>query len=773
MTFINGIRVIKNVGKFENYVSKKNLKFEQLTLIYSENARGKTTLASIISALGTKNSNQIKGRKRINSKVSPEILIELSNKKVYYKNYSWSSSTPDILVFDEQFVSNYLYIGNVVEGRQRKNLYDIVLGKRGVRLKSSLNLLNTEFVKTKSELKTIQSKIKNQIENFGMDVEKFCNLPVIPNISEEFAIIDKIIRDADSRKDVLMEDCFSNIALLPIDIDVLNQILIQPQSDVGSTSIDEMEKKIKKYGANWESWVKQGFSIVKEYSNSLYSECPYCAQSLDESDLSSEYLVHFDSNYIEIQRTTNILMNYLSYSHSRESVSQFKNEFNTTLKLQSFWSKFTNVNSVPINLATILDNWNEAIEGSINILSKKIVNPKVSINIPKNLLSSIEIHNSNCIILNNYNKHLQNINEKIVDLKLNAKNFIEKAMGSEFSILMATKFRYSKNMDTLCKQYISLKRKLNKISTKRNKLNIEVESHRVYVLKLYGKAINRNLSKLNAGFMLDLVQPNINTQKKKRNFQIEYKLIIDGSSIPLVSNRDEPQFKNTLSLGDRHSLALALFFSYMENNSNKSNSVVVFDDPITSLDEHRVFHTSQEISRLVCEMSETIVLSHSKPFLLSLWNQSKLDRKICLEIVRKGNGSDINVWNVENDLLTENEFRHNQIQKYLEGTQCINLHEIASSLRPILEHYFKNSYYSLFSPRDSLGSFINKCKNSLESQNPILSQKHIEELESIRIYINQFHHDGKNSNKINQINEAELTDFIKRTLKFIRLPVDN
>ena len=44
------------------------------------------------------------------------------------------------------------------------------------------------------------------------------------------------------------------------------------------------------------------------------------------------------------------------------------------------------------------------------------------------------------------------------------------------------------------------------------------------------------------------------------------------------------------------------------------NKVVIIDDPISSLDEHRAFTTMQEIRRLFEQVGQVIVLSHQQAF---------------------------------------------------------------------------------------------------------------------------------------------------------------
>ncbi len=83
-----------------------------------------------------------------------------------------------------------------------------------------------------------------------------------------------------------------------------------------------------------------------------------------------------------------------------------------------------------------------------------------------------------------------------------------------------------------------------------------------------------------------------------------------------------PSFRNTLSAGDRNTLALAFFFASLDRDPALADKIVVIDDPMTSLDEHRSLTTVHEMRQLHDRVSQMIVLSHSKPFLLGVWNDA-------------------------------------------------------------------------------------------------------------------------------------------------------
>ena len=97
-----------------------------------------------------------------------------------------------------------------------------------------------------------------------------------------------------------------------------------------------------------------------------------------------------------------------------------------------------------------------------------------------------------------------------------------------------------------------------------------------------------------------------------------YSVLINTVSVLLASgNSPGPSFRNTLSAGDRNTLALASFFASLDRDPQRAQKIVVIDDPITSLDEHRSLITIQETRLLVAMVDQVYASSLSGCF--SAW----------------------------------------------------------------------------------------------------------------------------------------------------------
>ena len=97
---ITQFKYIENIGRFESYTAKPNTEFKKINFIYSENAKGKTTLTAIIRSLSTGESVYVDERRQIRSTNPPKVVLSMEGQEneVIFDNSNWSLSYPDIFM---------------------------------------------------------------------------------------------------------------------------------------------------------------------------------------------------------------------------------------------------------------------------------------------------------------------------------------------------------------------------------------------------------------------------------------------------------------------------------------------------------------------------------------------------------------------------------------------------------------------------------------------------------------------------------------------------
>jgi len=287
--------------------------------------------------------------------------------------------------------------------------------------------------------------------------------------------------------------------------------------------------------------------------------------------------------------------------------------------------------------------------------------------------------------------------------------------------------------------------------------------YRATVFPAYETAINDYLRKFGAGFRLGAVE----SVNNRGGSSCTYNVIIDNVAVPLTGDPGAPAFKNTLSAGDRNTLALAFFFASLDRDTRLAQRIVVIDDPMTSLDENRSLTTVQEMHRLTGKVAQVVVLSHSRPFLCAMWKKSDRLPRAAIKVIRDRDGSDLVAWNVQQDSITDHDKRHAKVVAYIASNNAADEREVAESLRPILESFMRVGYPEDFPPDSLLGHFHNLCLQRIGQSNQILSAADAAELKDLIDYANRFHHDNPTW-QTEVINDQELHHFCQRTLAFTR-----
>src|ERR1700693_573516 len=118
---------IKSIGRFRNCAALGDVTFRRFTLIYGENARGKTTLCAILRSLFANAPALIIGRATLGSLERPEVQLLMANGNVAFHNGAWSAPFPDIAVFDGTYVSENVFAGDMVQTDHRRNLYRVII----------------------------------------------------------------------------------------------------------------------------------------------------------------------------------------------------------------------------------------------------------------------------------------------------------------------------------------------------------------------------------------------------------------------------------------------------------------------------------------------------------------------------------------------------------------------------------------------------------------------------------------------------------------------
>src|SRR3990172_5118773 len=140
---IKKILKLQNIGLMRDACASGAVDLGRVTAIYSDNGRGKSTLAAALRACQLGDAGRMNARKTIDSGDAPEVdLLLPTGAHVDFKANTWTGSAPAMTIFDSEFVEQNVYSGFEIRPDQRQSLLEFALGDQTVKLKQQVEQLS-------------------------------------------------------------------------------------------------------------------------------------------------------------------------------------------------------------------------------------------------------------------------------------------------------------------------------------------------------------------------------------------------------------------------------------------------------------------------------------------------------------------------------------------------------------------------------------------------------------------------------------------------------
>ncbi|GAA9305346.1 hypothetical protein HpHA239_13610 [Helicobacter pylori] len=411
----------------------------------------------------------------------------------------------------------------------------------------------------------------------------------LTNLEKDFDELDEAMKEFDDLKEMKLPKDYQTIkdkleSLFSFDID----------KEAGQVS-KEIKEHISKVGREF---IEKGIELQKKMPDNA---CPFCTQEI----------------------INNIIQAYTSYFN--KSIEQFNQK---SLKMSE-------------TLKKILEQWNikeilQSFERFEPFMKKDFSTNKESL---KNALDQI--------------KALLEKLQKEVGKKEGAKN--EKEFQETDKKLSENYEKFQKCVDetrNILKQKKEQKERLEKLKTELKEARIKKAKHDSYdwqkskeeverklsVLNCRHERLNRLLEKINKKLkgLYDQKRPDIETINNylkalnlpKYSLDKDYRIVLNSDAL------ENSEAKIILSDGEKTTLAFAYFLARLKlfyKKEDLKNLVVVIDDPISSLDEQRIYNTTCLVAKINQELvgealkenedkAQVFVLTHNHTFMARLIN---------------------------------------------------------------------------------------------------------------------------------------------------------
>ncbi|MER9216925.1 AAA family ATPase [Mesorhizobium sp. M0663] len=757
---VQSFRLLQNVGQFDNVSAGAHLPLARFALLYAENGRGKTTLAAILRSLASGNANLILERRRLTAAHSPQVVIGLPGDTAVFQNGRWSQLVPDVVVFDDRFVSENVYSGMSVDAAHRQKLHELIIGAQGLALNSRLQGEITRIEQHNRQLASSAEAISADIRG-RLTIDQFCALEPRDNLTEQIQEAERNLAAARSAREVAQQSVFAAVTLPRFDLEAIERVLALGLEGLENLATERLDEHFAALGEGGEAWVEDGMNRMGH----LPDGCPFCAQPLAGSTLIQHYRAYFSDGYTRLKRDISDAMMIVGGHHNGDAKAAFERSVRVLGEQAAFWSRFMEIPDTTLDTARIVRLWNAAHEAVFLCLSAKSEQPLEMIPLPEDARSAVEAYHTACATLDDLSARLIELNTNILLVKERSAAANLATLSEDLAILRRHEARIMPAMDAACTAYLDEKAAKASTETARAAARAALDNYRGQVFPAYETAINAYLKRFNAGFRLT----NVASVNNRSGSAANYAVTIDRQAVPLVPANDaDPGFHTVLSAGDRNALALAFFFASLNRDPRLAQKIVVIDDPMTSLDEHRSLTTVREIVRLLGNVQQVIVLSHSKSFLYNLWEETRPGDRSALKVVRDHGSSTLVSWDVSQDNVTEHDRRHALIEQFIRSSVGIDEREVAAAIRPKLEAFLRVAYPTHFPAATLLGPFIGAARQRLGTPDEFMNVADINELEALKDYGNLFHHDTNPAWQTVAINDQQLLDFSQRTIRFTR-----
>lgn len=757
---------IKNVGRFAECGTHGDVELRRQTYLFAENARGKSTLCAILRSLQSGDAAIIEGRKRLGQTAAPEVTIRLETRNATYRNGSWDAPHADLMVFDNAFVHENVFAGDLVDHGHKRNLHRLIIGRRGVALAQTVERLDGLIRDANRDLGTRRNAVEALCPR-GMQLAVFIGLPPIADIAQHITTQEQVVAAA-TQASTRAAEIRAQAALRAIDIpsfpiaeeDFL-RLLTTQIADVAHGVESTVREHLAHHTRNGrEAWLVEGRRIHQG------DDCPYCGQNTKGVALVETYGILFGEAYADLQRRTTTAQAEVNRSLGAGALLAPLELVAQNGRLNEFWRPLVGHDvrdgALIPDVRAVIEEWRTAAD---ELLTAKLATPFERVALSSRYTAARDRCGELRPRIDAYNSAVTNANRAIAEFKARTPAADLAAARGALDNLRNVERRFDAATISAVDAFRLADATKTRLDGEKAEAKAALDTYSMEVFAQYQNRINELLRNFNAGFRIGNTEGSYVGGRPSSS----YKVIINDVPVALGDGEtpvNTPSFRNTLSGGDRSALAFAFFVAQAERDPSLANLTLVFDDPYNSQDRSRQICTQQILGRLANQAKQVIVMSHNPHFLRLLWQHSDVATTKMLQFGRIGPQTYLAEWDVEAETRGEYEKDYWTLRAFAsDGTGDVRL--VARTIRVLLETYLRLRFVGQFVATEWLGDFIEKIRLAPAGSPLAAAQPVLPEIESLNDYSKRYHHGTNNAADTEPIDATELSGFANRTLTLI------
>lgn len=747
---------IENVGRLVNCI-QKGPELNRYNLFFAENGRGKTTLCAILRSLQTGQHEHITERKTVAPLGGdPTAMIRLDGENAKYEKKAWSTTLPEIAIFDATFVAQNVHAGEYVGRDHRSNLLQVIIGDAGVALAKKVSDLDEAIREKNSEINNAKKSVQQHIPT-GVGVDTFVTLAEDPDIETKIAAKAAELTAAKRADEIKTRAALSEVSIPDLPANLF-PTLAKNLADISADADTRLREQIGRHGMyeHGEAWLSEGLGYVRD------GKCPFCGQNTTGLPLVEAYKQFFSDAYHALRAEIEQLRTGAETALGDTALATLGRTVAANEAATEYWKQFTPIAvASPDHDNAVAAPTRELRQAVLALIARKLTNPLEAIQADAAFNAALPKHDAAKTLLNTYNASVKAANLGIQAQKQQVQAANVATIERDLSALRLTKLRHDPKVNPLCTDYQTTLAGKKKLDADKDAAKTALDKYADKMIRDYETTINALLKGFGAGFSI--------TNSKKTYIggtpTSTYQILINNRPIALGDGDTpigQPCFRTTLSAGDKSTLALAFFLAQLDHDPNKAGRIVVFDDPFNSQDRSRRERTAELLRKYGRECQQLILLSHDPFFLSLVFSKLPTVERHSLQLSRAAdNNTTIEEWDVEKETQDGYFREHSALASYLlNGAK--ELVDIARKIRPVLEGYLRYRFPNQFPDNEWLGDMIKRIRDT-GAAHPMCDA--LEELGAINDYSKKYHHDtnpGKEDSE--PLNDGELQGYVQRTL---------
>lgn len=688
---ITKVKRLKTIGKFYDFSAQANaLDWYRNTFVFAPNAYGKTTLVTVLRSLRDNDPNLIRARKTLGAATEPEALIVIDSANHLFNGTRWDRPYPAIQIFDAPFIHANI-LTHEIGHEHKKNIHKIIIGSEGVKLADELSNL-------KAKEKAKSQEVVNLVNQFNrggfitLSLDAFLAL----HPGEEAAVGRRIQQLEQDIKSKQSEGVVQGLGFpITIEAPAFDSSGVKAIVAIKLTAAHETAEKLvlEHIDSNFKDKV-HAKQFIRLGLDQTQANCPFCGQNLkNATDLLKAYREFFDDAFRSYQQSVAQQLALLSGWNVDNVLTALVSAHNSNLATLRQWEPYLGRIVLSDVVATV-DSCRArlvVLKGKAQSeLEKKQKDPNADADLSHFDALTTELAGLKTAV-EGYNTAVSSFIEK-------AKQYIANLPKSDIASLQVAlakekeiKKRFEPEWKRLATDYPVAKKEADDLVNQKNAKQKELETYSKTIFDTYQKRINELLATLGTDFTITGLIGK--TDARANESYSDFGVLILEQTVPLATRQDDvPCFKNTLSEGDKSTLAFAFFIAALEKTPAFDKQIVIFDDPLSSLDETRREATARLLLALSPTVNQLNVFTHKRDFLYMLCDKMPENKVLQIRSDKK-NGSRLELFNVEEARKSEHARLVEDMERYVVEDFGPTADTMQGSLRKVFEVVLKTKYY--------------------------------------------------------------------------------